>query len=160
MDRMERIAIEHECARLVYGFCNHVDAQEYDDFVALWAPDGVWETWKGPITGPAAIRAYLDARPRAEVSRHHCTNVVIDVIDGTHARGRAYFSFYVARPGTDDGKGPGILTGPAVVGEYRDEFRLTPAGWRIARRGTLITLALEAPASGPMPRHATAPRRG
>jgi hypothetical protein len=142
MNRIEQIAIEHDCARLVYGYCQLIDVFDYDAFMQLWAEDAVWETRAGTVKGHAEIRKYLDARPRNVVGRHQCSNVIVDVIDAQRARGRCYFTYYVGAPGA--GGAAAVLGGPSVVGEYLDEFRLTPNGWRFAKRGTAMTMAAPA----------------
>ena len=139
MNRIEQIAIEHDCTRLVYGYCQSIDVYDYDAFVQLWAEDGVWETLAGPAKGPAAIRKYLDSRAKGTLGRHHCTNVLIDVVDAQSARGRSYFTYYLGAPGANGG--PAVLNGPAVAGEYVDEFKLTPKGWRFASRKIVMSMA-------------------
>lgn len=142
MTRIEQIAIEHDCARLVYAYCQFIDAYDYDAFVQLWAEDAVWETRAGVCKGQAEIRKYLDSRAQGMTGRHHCTNVLVDVVDANNARGRSYFTYYVGAPGT--ASSPMIGSGPAVMGEYVDRFKLTPKGWRFAHRGTVMTMAAPA----------------
>ena len=139
MNRSEQIAAEHECARLIYLYAQTLDAYDYDGFVRLWADDGVWVTLKGPQSGHAEIRSYLDARPPGQVARHVVSNVVVDVLDANRARGRSYYAFF---PGTPSKSGRlAILGGAALMGEYNDEFRLTADGWRFARREIIMTMA-------------------
>jgi len=139
MNRIEQVAIEHDCAKLVYGYCQTIDAYDYDAFVELWAEDAVWETRAGVCKGHAEIRKYLDSRAKGVTGRHHSTNVVIDVVDEKTARGRCYFMYYVGGPAA--GNGPATLGGPAVAGEYVDQFRLTAKGWKFAHRATAITMS-------------------
>jgi len=139
MNRIDQVAIEHDCARLVYAYCQLIDVYDYDAFVQLWAEDAVWETRAGVCKGPAEIRKYLDSRAAGVTGRHHCTNVIVDVVDANTARGRSYFMYYVGTPGAAGGAA--ILSGPAVAGEYVDQFKLTPKGWRFAHRGTVMTMA-------------------
>ena len=139
MNRIEQVAIEHDCAKLVYSYCQTIDVYDYDAFVQLWADDAVWETRAGVCKGHAEIRKYLDSRAQGVTGRHHCTNVVVDVVDANTARGRSYFMYFVGAPGTKTD--PVIGSGPAVVGEYVDQFRLTSKGWKFAHRGTVITMS-------------------
>jgi ketosteroid isomerase-like protein len=138
MNRIDQIAIEHECARLAYSYCHFIDNYDNEAFLQLWAEDGVWEPPNGPLRGQAEIRKHLAARART-TGRHHCTNVIIDVIDAEHARGRSYFSFYAGAASAKEGGLP-VLGAPAVMGEYTDEFKLTAKGWRFARRGMAMSM--------------------
>jgi hypothetical protein len=61
---------------------------------------------------------------------HVTTNILIDVIDEDHAKGRAYYSFYY----DGEGRNPAPIVGPMAVGQYRDEFVRTDAGWRFSFR--------------------------
>lgn len=133
MDLAERIAIEHECAKLVQRYCILVDDFRHQELVALWARDGLWETWKGPLSGHAAMLAYLDAKPQTDTTIHMAHNIVIDVVDANNATGVATFAYY----GTsrDDPK----ATIPRVVGRYFDRFVRTDDGWRFVHRRTDMT---------------------
>lgn len=137
MDPVEKIVIEHECARLVHAYCQFVDANDYERLVPLWAEDAVWHTLAGPARGHAQIRKQLESRDPGVLGRHHCTNVLIDVIDASNAHGRSYFAFY---RGVPVAKGPTLLKGPLFVGEYVDQFKLTSNGWRIASRRAVATM--------------------
>jgi hypothetical protein len=142
MNRIEQIAVEHDCARLVYAYCQLIDVYDYDAFVQLWAEDALWETRIGAVSGHAGIRKYLDSRAKGVTGRHHCTNVLIDVVDAQRARGRSYFTYYIG--GAAAAGAPAVLSPPGVMGEYVDEFKLTAKGWRFAKRGTVMTMAAPA----------------
>ena len=92
MNRIEQIAIEHECIRLIYLYAQRLDAYDFDGFTALWADDGTWVALKGPITGRAAIRKYVGDRDTTQIMRHVVSNPVVDVLDAEHARGRSYYT--------------------------------------------------------------------
>lgn len=130
MNSAERQAIEWECAGLVQRYCLLVDAYRHEELVALWAADGLWETWKGPLTGHDQMRAYLDAKPQADTTVHMAQNIVIDVIDGDNATGTATFAYY----GTN--RSDPTATVPRVIGRYLDRFVRTSEGWRFAHRRT------------------------
>jgi hypothetical protein len=128
MDRVERIAIEHECTRVVYAYCYLIDGCRHAELVRLWASDGVWETRAGTKRGHLEIRSYLDARDTSIKGWHTCAGVLIEAIDRNSARGRSYVAYYEG------------LAAPALVGEYLDEFRKVDDGWRFARRQTVVTM--------------------
>lgn len=133
MEQAERIAAEHECAKLVQLYCILVDEYRHEELVALWAPDGLWETWKGPLNGHGEMRTYLDAKAQTDTTIHMAHNIVIDVADASNATGVATFAYY----GTsrDDPK----ATTARVVGRYFDRFVRTDKGWRFAHRRTDMT---------------------
>jgi hypothetical protein len=133
MEAAQRHAIEHECSRLVRQYCLHVDAYRHAEVVALFAEDGVWETWKGPMRGHAAMQAYLDAKDTKPTTIHTAQNIVVDVVSEREATGTSVFVYF----GTD--RGDPTATVPKVVGRYFDRYVLTPAGWRIAHRRTDMT---------------------
>jgi hypothetical protein len=69
---------------------------------------------------------------RKRMSRHVCNNLHIDVLDADHAEGCVYLTLY--RHDGEEGRAFSPLEGPKLVGEYRDSFVRTSAGWRIASR--------------------------
>jgi hypothetical protein len=133
MDQATRHAIEHECTKLLRQYCLFVDEYRHADVAALFAEDGLWETWKGPLTGRAAMQAYLDQKDRTPVTIHMVQNVIVDVVNDLEATGTSVFVYF----GTDR-KDAGA-TVPKVVGRYFDRFVKTSEGWRIAHRRTDMT---------------------
>ncbi len=131
MNERDRQAIEQACARLVTAFHVHIDAFEHDAVLNLFADDAIWiHPMAGPLHGRAAFQAYLDSKSTKPQAMHITTNILIDVIDENRAKGRAYYTFYY------DGNGgvPAVLDTPMAVGQYRDEFIRTDAGWKFAHR--------------------------
>jgi len=123
----ERRAIEWDCARLVALYANLNDAAHWADLAALYAEDGIMTRPSAPdieIRGHTAILAAFRARP-PRLTRHVCSNVVIDVEDADHARGTSAMVLYTG-------------TTPPAVGWFHDRFIRTTAGWRFSeRRGTM-----------------------
>jgi len=131
MNERDRLDIEQACARLVTAFHVHIDAFEHDEVLNLFADDATWiHPMAGPLHGRAAFKGYLDSKSRKPTAQHITTNILIDVIDENRAKGRCYYTFYYDGEGRD----PAPLTGPMAVGQYRDEFVRTPAGWRFSFR--------------------------
>jgi hypothetical protein len=133
MDDVARLLIERACEKLVLRFCVLVDGYRHEELAALWAEDAVWETWRGPVEGRAAIRAYLDAKAQTETTIHIAQNVLIEVHDERSASGTAVFTYHGTRRND-----PASLA-PRVVGRYFDRFTLTAEGWRFAHRRTEMT---------------------
>jgi SnoaL-like domain len=130
----QRAMIERACERLIIEYTHLVDHGEAARIVDLFTVDGVMTSFEGTSIGRDNIRKGFQARQdnAARMSRHVCTNALIDVLDRDSARGTVYLTLY-----RNDGV-PGRATSPAqsptVVGEYRDEFKRTPQGWKFHRR--------------------------
>lgn len=152
MDEATRTAIERACERLSIAYARHVDLDEHEAFVELFADDAVLVLGRS-FDGKAAIRRSMGRRRADLRSRHVLTNVLVDVVDEDHARGITYLTLYRHIGPESSQPGPIAHARPAAVGEYLDEFVRTPAGWRFARRE--ISLAFRDPAAFP-----DAPGRG
>jgi hypothetical protein len=141
MDDAQKLLIERACQRLVFEFALHADRGDYDKLGRLFAADGRFTRRGETFRGPAAIADSVDQllqnwrsapkRPTWRV-RHFCSNVLIDVRSAESALGSAYYTIYRYQGGPVDGVPP--ITGPALIGDYADEFTLTPDGWRFASR--------------------------
>lgn len=137
-----REEIERECARLVMRSLRAFDEQDWTGYAELFTEDGVFVRANAPgepLAGREAIRAALSERPASRLTRHLCTNLEIEVLDAQLARGFCYLLLYAgdaSQPQAPDGR---PADGVQRVGEYRDTFVRTPAGWRIGRReGRLV----------------------
>lgn len=123
----ERRAIEVDCARLIALYANRNDAADWAGVAALYAADGVMArptAPDAPVVGRAAILAAFQARPPRK-TRHVCSNVVIDVVSPTEARGESAMVLFQPE-------------GAPLVGSFHDRFVRTADGWRFAeRRGSL-----------------------
>jgi hypothetical protein len=89
MKAKDRRAIEHDCARLIALYANLNDEARWTEVAALYAEDGVMvrpTAPDAPTVGRAAILEAFKARP-PRVTRHVCSNVVIDVESEDIARG-------------------------------------------------------------------------
>lgn len=127
-DDQQRRAIEQDCARLVAHYANLNDAGRWADVAALYAPDGRMARPTAPddwVVGRDAILAAFLARP-ARTTRHVCSNIVIDVMSESEARGESAMLLFTGE-------------GAPKVGSFHDHFVRTDAGWLFAeRRGSLI----------------------
>ncbi len=125
-----------ECQALSIAFANGIDRHRDDEVLALFTEDAVLDRWGSALTGHAALRKWLDGRPTELITRHVCTNFEARQLASDRAEGLTLFTFY--RAARRDATGPLPMNGPAMVGEYLDQFRRTPDGWRIARREICI----------------------
>lgn len=134
MNAEQRLLIERDCERLITQYCHFVDHDDAAKIADLFTEDGRWWNVNASWDGQEAIRAGFQRRQdnKRRMSRHVCTNVLIDVISDSEARGVTYMSLYF-----HDGE-PGRETSPTdclqKLGEYRDEFVKTDNGWRFRRR--------------------------
>ncbi len=127
------VEIRRACEALSIAYARAVDFRDYDTFIDLFTEDGELDTGT-LLKGRAAIREAISRRPYELRSRHVISNVFIDVLSDTEARGISYLTLY-RHVGPESLKGtPAPLAGPAAVGHYEDRFEKTPQGWRFKRR--------------------------
>ena len=100
----------------------------------LFADDGVWAGPGVKMDGREQILAGFTRREeqKERMSRHVCNNFLCEVQDADHASGVVYLTLY--RHDGDPERKVSPLDGPELVGEYRDRFVRTAAGWRIQDR--------------------------
>ena len=134
----ERLAAEHACNRLVMQYAIAADTGEFDRAADCYVPDGRLTIAGKTHAGRAAIRTRLAHQPADQVSRHVVSNVLIDVIDSSNARGCAYVTIYRGTRRDARGAGPLPLDAPFLVGMYDDRYVNTSDGWRLSER-TLVT---------------------
>ncbi|PCD03239.1 hypothetical protein COC42_02140 [Sphingomonas spermidinifaciens] len=126
----ERRSIEWDCTRLVSLYATLNDEGRWAEVAALYAEDGVMTRPTAPdvpIEGRAAVLASFEGRP-PRVTRHICSNIVIDVEDADHASGASVMLLFTA-------------FGPPLVGNFDDRFVRTGEGWRFAERRGSLTFA-------------------
>ena len=132
MDDLQRLTIEAACTRLMHQFSWSVDAMDYDAVVALFTPDCVFGRADVFYQGHDGLRQSLNGRPRDRVTRHISANLVIDIVDADHARGKAYCLVFGHR-GPLSANGEAALGVPDSLILYTAEFKRMPDGWRISR---------------------------
>ena len=126
-------AIRRACEALSIAYARAVDFRDYDTVPELFTEDGILDTTE-VIEGRKAIAARMASRPDELRSRHVLTNIFIDVLSPTEARGISYLTLY-RHVGPESLKGePVPFHGPAAIGHYEDRFEKTGEGWRIRRR--------------------------
>jgi hypothetical protein len=139
----EGIAAELDIRRLVAELAVQADTGTIEDYLALFTADAVWEMPANPATGvpaacctgPAEIRTSVEARRAMGVqgpgagTMHHITTQHL-AVSGDEATGHIYYQFL----GMVDGK-PVLRT----LGQYRDRYRRTADGWKLAHRTILIS---------------------
>lgn len=134
MDDLERLLIERACARLVTEYCHFVDHGEAAKIAGQFTEDGVWASATDTRSGREAIAKSFGRRQdnAARMSRHVCSNLLIDVIDENNASGVVYLTLY--RHDGDPARRVSPTEAPDIIGEYRDTFVRTSDGWRFKQR--------------------------
>ncbi|MES2413439.1 MAG: nuclear transport factor 2 family protein [Pseudomonadota bacterium] len=132
----EEIRCERECTRLSNDFAFAVDRGHFDDFIALFAPDGALERRGEVLRGPQALRGFLEAMPKNRTMRHICTNIRIDMTSPTSAKGTS--STLMMHVMADAGTPLPMKAATPLCAEYEDEYVLTGSGWKFKYRNTII----------------------
>ena len=133
---LARDQCEKACIRLCNEFAWAVDGRHYDQFVALFALDGVFDRAGQISRGRAEILQFLNARPADKLTRHVCTNICITMIGPAAASGRSYASVFQTQ--TTPGAALPVPTPTAMVVEYHDDYALTNEGWKFKNREVKI----------------------
>jgi hypothetical protein len=141
MNSLDRLLIERECERLVMAYCHYVDRGRAGEVADLFCDEGIWDSGEREMVGREAIaRAFLQRQENSgRISRHVCTNLLIEVIDAETATGVVYLTLYRHDGPPDRKLAPSDV--PAMIGEYRDRFVRTSDGWRFQRRDVKIDFA-------------------
>ena len=145
MTDQEMLMIERHCERLITRYCHYIDHGEAAKVADLFTADGTWTAPGVVMSGQDELRKGFTSRQQntARMSRHVCNNLLIDVIDADHAHGVVYLTLYMVDG--EESRETSPLDGPALVGEYIDEFVRTEAGWRIKTRATSFNFVRIAP---------------
>src|ERR1700742_389366 len=136
MEELDRTLVERSCERLIMEYGRLVDFGEAASVADLFTEDARWRGTDLLLDGREEIRAWFVKREAVarRVSRHVFTNVMIDVVSPTEATGLSYMiNFRHDREEGDDSL-PVVMEEPKWVGDVRDGFRLTEAGWRFSSR--------------------------
>ena len=132
--------IEWECRRLALRFTWLSDHQDWAGACRLLTDNAEFArpTDPGnPLVGRQAIQGAFEARPAERITRHICTNVLIEVTSDSTATGSLYALLYTGN--VADRAEPIVADARQPVGEFNDEYVRIESGWRIAaRRGKII----------------------
>jgi ketosteroid isomerase-like protein len=121
----DKFAIEERIA--IYN--QAIDQGRFDDFLACWCEDGVFDGLGGPYVGKAAIRKFTDSyderyRLRLNGLKHFTANI-LSRINGDTATSSSHLQLV-----TTGAKGAHIL----FTGRYEDELRRVGGQWLFSRR--------------------------
>jgi uncharacterized protein (TIGR02246 family) len=111
------LAAREAIRETVASYAHCADSGRFEDFAALFAVDGVLEVrGEPPLLGRDAIRSFLEGvgsqlidATTVPTIRHHVSNLTIEFVSPTEARGACYF-LAVTEHGVDH------------WGRYRDQY--------------------------------------
>lgn len=136
MDDLQRMFAERACERLIMEYARRVDFGNASAIADLFTEDGRWEGTDLVLDGRDEIRDWFSERERLtrRVSRHVCTNVIVDVLSPEEAQSLCFLVNYRhdRRDGDDGSPAPAEV--PKYVGELHDRFLRTADGWRFTER--------------------------
>jgi len=138
-ERTARVADELEIRNLIAGIAQTADAGTPDEYLARFTDDAAWEMPASPAVGLAAssrrghadILSGVHERRGAGLqgpgsnTRHMVATIRVDVDGSDSATAQSYWMYWA-----DTSTAPVVRS----MGEYRDTFRRTPAGWKLAHR--------------------------
>ena len=138
MEFLERIEIERECERLPLLFARYADSGDHAALAQLFTEDCEFARPfqpDHPFYGRDRVQAIFRDRPPILV-RHLVTNVLVEVISETEARGTNYLAMLSSHASTEPPQEAGAL----YVGGFEDHYVKTPGGWRFKRRYGRVVL--------------------
>ena len=140
MDARARMEIEWKCRNLCYEFAHYIDSRRYVELTALFTQNGIFNRVGQVLNGQGAILAALEQRSLDIRTRHVCHNIYFSEVGENAARALVYNTTLTGRGDPADIAVPYGLT-QGVFLEFRDIYRLTTDGWRIAERiaATILT---------------------
>lgn len=111
----------------IASYAQALDDRRYDDLLATWSPDGVFEipAMDARAAGHDALLAYFSALPPAGKQRHFVANTLITELTDVEAHSVSDLAVLQL---TDAGW---VV---AVLGRYQDTHRQQDGDWRFQHR--------------------------
>lgn len=130
MADIDSILASEEIRQLKARYCSSIDDKNWSALRNVFTDDAAFGVFSGmPIEGPDEFVSFLSQRLKSEAtSVHHVHNSLIEFTSPTCAHGRwelEYWNWFGGEP-LDGGHGFGL---------YKEHYRRTPSGWRIAALG-------------------------
>lgn len=145
MTDLERLLAERAIARLPLLFAHYADNGDHEAIAGLFTPDCIYARPfqpDHPFHGRARVQATFRDRPPILV-RHIVTNVLVEVLSETTARGTNYLTMLSSHKSVV----PPQEAGAIYVGGFADDYVKTADGWQFAQRMGRVVLHQ----GGPMP---------
>jgi ketosteroid isomerase-like protein len=139
MESSEVTDIVRICSDLIARYTHFADLGEIQRVPELFTEDGVWATPTEQHEGQEALRKRFESSVGLQrITRHVCTNVLVNVLSAEEATATVYLTLY-RHDGPVDGPAP--ISGPVKMGQYRDRLVKTAEGWRFAERRCTFAFA-------------------
>lgn len=127
---IEKLLAIEELKTLKSNYFFHVDGKHWSELAQLFTEDCIFELEdRAPIIGPRDFVATVEPVLNRAVSVHHGHDPVITLIDESRAEGRWAMEDIIRWPADQPWNGYLGLRG---YGHYFEQYRRTPAGWRIS----------------------------
>lgn len=135
--------VERACLQLVHRYCHLIDHGAASRVAELFTEDGVWTSSERAFAGREQIALGFTRRQEdaGRMSRHVCSTFHLELEGRDAARGVTYLTLY--RHDGPPGRRTSRVRGPSLVGEYRDRFVRTDAGWLIQSRDVVTAFLFE-----------------
>ena len=131
MDRLERLADILAIQELNAAFAHHLDHNEVEELVSLFAPGATYSNGTRHSDGRDQIEAFFRARSEAGVrtSRHLCSGLRISFDGPTRASGTSLCMSFVRNqtPPVDHAM-------PFLVADFEDGYERVGGEWRFLSR--------------------------
>lgn len=132
MNDDERQAAERACEKIITRYTHLADFGPGAEMVELFTDDAVWESGEGRYEGRDELLAFFGRDRGHTKSRHVSSNIAVTITGDDEAEAFSYFTLY--RYAEEKPRVPDLDDQPVILGEYRDVFRRTADGWRLADR--------------------------
>ena len=137
MNIEQRQIIQWQCQQLALRVSYFIDQQNYTAMAELFTKDAIFARPTdpdNPIKGRETILAAFESRPKNRITRHICTNIIVDTVNESSATGNIYVNLITANT-ANEAENFGLNADPAqFMGEFRDSYTLTTEGWRVEQR--------------------------
>lgn len=138
MDDAQRLAIEHECGKLPLLFAHYADFDDHEALADLFVEDCSFARPFQPdlpFFGKDRVQAIFRDRPPFLV-RHIVTNVLVEVISETEARGTNYLTMLSSHASPT----PPQEAGGTYVGGFTDTYVKDGGAWKFKSRAGRVDL--------------------
>ncbi len=138
MKDKKRLRIEAECGKLPLLFAKYADNGDHAALADLFTENCTFARPfqpDYPFHGRERVQAIFRDRPPILV-RHIVTNVLVEVISETEARGTNYLAMLSSHASTE----PPQEAGGLYVGGFEDHYVLSEGRWRFMSRYGMVAL--------------------
>ncbi|MEO0410818.1 MAG: nuclear transport factor 2 family protein [Pseudomonadota bacterium] len=125
------------CQHLIASLAYLIDHRRYDDVVALFTQDGVFERPGLKAAGRAQILDFLENRPSDVDTRHVCALPFFLEVSERKVVATTYVTIFHG-PAIEGS--PTTIKGTAGVAEFHDVCTLTSQGWRLSHHESRVAM--------------------